>query len=94
MPRCLTHKEVQDRFVADLRALCMKHDVVMTAGTQINVSIKPVYDPNTNLYREYGADFSIGTQFPEANKDYRISEFMRIGGCVAPQPKQDEPRRI
>ena len=67
MPKCLTHEQVKNRFIDDLRALCVKHQVYMHADAPITVHIEPVYNKDTGLYEEYGADFDIGFIFAREN---------------------------
>jgi len=73
MPKCLTHNEVEKRFLVDLQALCELHHIQMSSLEPIYVSVPPVYNTETNLYESYGSNFKIGVSFPTpplAKKDY------------------------
>ena len=80
--RCLTHKQVEARFRADLMALCMKHNVSITSESDIMVEIQPVYDRDTNLYCEYGADFSLGKAFTPMTVSIMLDDGLPTTGCV------------
>lgn len=59
----LTHQQVSSRFKSDLTGLCKKHNIQITSDSDIFVQIEPVYDKTSNLYLEFGAEFSLGKSF-------------------------------
>jgi len=71
MPKCLNHEQVAKRFINDLLALCEKHEVTMVSETLIDVHIEAVYNKESGLYEEYGADFTLGRVFPETGDKER-----------------------
>lgn len=68
MMGCLTHKQVETRFMRDLEDLCIKHNINIYSAADIVVEILPVYNSATNLYEEYGASFSLGNEFPNMDE--------------------------
>lgn len=62
MPKCLTHKQVEENFIKDLQELCQKHNITIASEYDIKVDIEPVYNNETNLYESYGATFTLNPQ--------------------------------
>lgn len=57
MPKCKTHKKVQEEFMNELRDMCEKHNISISSDSDIIVEVAPIYNTSTNLYESYGAIF-------------------------------------
>jgi len=75
MPKCLTHKQVEENFIKELQEMCQKHSITITSESDININILPIYNKQTGLYESYGATFVLNQKILNVRQESK-KEFL------------------